>query len=189
MFVERSEDLWGAIADIAAAEGVAIYDLERVPNGLRLSIDRVEQVSSSEGADLGEEIEARPERVTSEDCSTMVRRLMSYFSVEGNNFGVGLEPFIEVSSPGVNRQLRVPEHFESALGQRVKVSYVESEDDPTRRKGIATLRGILKARDAVGIVLHPENSETELHIPFGKLKRAQIDFDFDAPRAMKRARG
>lgn len=54
---------------------------------------------------------------------------------------------LDVSSPGLERRLRTPEHFARALGERVTLRE-RREDQPTRR-----LEGILVACDATSATL------------------------------------
>jgi len=54
---------------------------------------------------------------------------------------------LEVSSPGIDRELRRPEHFEAALNGNVKLRLKEAVN------GKKTLTGILKAYDANKLVI------------------------------------
>jgi ribosome maturation factor RimP len=69
---------------------------------------------------------------------------------------------VEVSSPGLDRPLRRQEHFEAALGRRVKVR-------TTGRK----LRGeVLSAGDQTVTVAASDGAETE--IPYDEIVRANL---------------
>lgn len=165
MFCEQNDKLWTTLADIAADEGLELYDLERRgPGGLRVYI------SKQRGADT----ESRQGGVTSDDCSKLCRRLMTFFMVEGPNFGLNTEPEVEVSSPGVNRELRLADHYAGAVGERVKIIFRNENGAITP----APLIGKLKAMDQHGIhVLNEMNSE-ECTVPLNEIKRAQVDFLF-----------
>ena len=70
---------------------------------------------------------------------------------------------VEVSSPGLDRPLRRQEHFEAALGRRVKL----------RTAGRRTLRGeILSAGEQSVKVAASDGAETE--IPYEQIVRANL---------------
>lgn len=56
--------------------------------------------------------------VTSEDCTVVTRALLRWFADEAP--GIAVDSF-EVSSPGIERPVRWPEHWRRYLGQRVTV--------------------------------------------------------------------
>jgi ribosome maturation factor RimP len=68
---------------------------------------------------------------------------------------------VDVSSPGVERPLRRPEHFAGAVGRRVKLR--------TREK---RLRGRVLAADAQSVRLVFD--ETESEIPYDEIVRANL---------------
>lgn len=170
-FVEPSEDLWSELSSLAQAEGLVLYDIERRAFGtLRVFIDRV----ATPRAEGDEAIEKAPERVTSEDCSRLCRRLMVFFSVEGARFGLGLEPEIEVSSPGVNRHLRLADHFSAAIGERVKVVLRE---EPAPGVGLS-LSGVLKEAGQKELRVFEELKNAEVCFGVHTVKRAHVDYQF-----------
>ena len=70
---------------------------------------------------------------------------------------------VEVSSPGLDRPLRRREHFESALGRRVKL----------RTAGRRTLRGeILSTGEKTVKIAASDGAETE--IPYAEIVRANL---------------
>ena len=70
---------------------------------------------------------------------------------------------VEVSSPGLDRPLRRQEHFEAALGRRVKL----------RTAGRRTLRGkVLSAGEQSVKVAASDGAETE--IPYDEIVRANL---------------
>ena len=86
--------------------GFELVDVELVPQGrlvLRVSIDRTGGV-------------------TIEDCSRVSRRLGDALEM---NQTVPHRFVLEVSSPGVERRLRTPEHFRRYVGSRV---FVQAHD-------------------------------------------------------------
>lgn len=106
-YEERTEAL---LSDIAANNGVIIYDVEYVKEGsdyyLRAYIDK-------EGG------------VTIEDCEKVSRALNEKLDQED----FIKDPYIfEVSSPGLGRILKKDRHFEYSLGEDVEVKLFEAID-------------------------------------------------------------
>ena len=85
---------------------------------------------------------------------------------------------LEVSSPGVERNLRRPEHFVGAIGATVSV----------KRRGVdgavERLRGRLDSVDDAGITLHTEVDVCL--VPFGEIEQARTVFTWGpAPKPGK----
>ena len=96
--------------------GFELVDVELVPQGrlvLRVSIDRVGGV-------------------TIEDCSRVSRRLGDALEM---NQTVPHRFVLEVSSPGVERRLRTPEHFRRYVGSRVFVQVHDLIDGRRKVEG------------------------------------------------------
>lgn len=185
-FVEKEDALWLAVSSIVEDEGAYLYDLERGDaSTLRVMIsarpisEKTLEVSDDEG---NSSTEAQASGITSGQCTKICRRLMVFFEVEGEEIGVGSEPRIEVSSPGINRRLRLEEHFISAVGQRVKVTRSSSRRSGAADKGEAQSKGPLLGdlssfEDGVLTILQ-EESKTSVELPLAEVKRAQVDFKF-----------
>lgn len=191
-FVDPKDPLWREVNSIAGAEGLELYDLERLPpSHLRVTIDRIKPEAADEvvpaieaglveadEAQIGAAAESgRPvrERVSSGDCSKLCRRLMAFFLVEGPNYGIASEPEIEVSSPGVNRNLRRPEHFAAAVGERVRVvsmvEYAGAEKFP--------LVGTVIDANSEHLRLAIEGTDVLAALPLGQVRKAHVDFKFE----------
>lgn len=173
MYLESANQLWQTIASIAEDEGLKLYDLERInANRLNITIDRLKGVAPSVE---GEAVSG----VTSEDCSRLCRRLMVFFQAEGPAHGLTSEPDLEVSSPGINRILRLPEHFLEAIGSRVKVVTRSEKNGPA---GAAELPGYvigeLKSADTDGLLVIDEVSKNEYSLRLGDIKRANVEYHF-----------
>ena len=77
---------------------------------------------------------------------------------------------IEVSSPGIRRPLRKPEHFAAAVGQRVDL-----RTDARKR-----VKGVLTATGPDGHVIAPAEEGAEpVTVDPDKVKEANLDPDFD----------
>lgn len=60
-----------------------------------------------------------PDGVSVEDCARVSRQLSAILDVEDP---IGDSYTLEVSSPGFDRPLRKPEHFQKVVGERVKIT-------------------------------------------------------------------
>jgi ribosome maturation factor RimP len=166
-YLLTSETLWSELQAIAADEGLRLYDIERYGAGaLRVYV----------------ESNSPEQKTSSQDCTKLCRRLMSFFLVEGGRLGVGTEPEIEVSSPGVNRHLRLPEHFKNALGERIKVGVrgelaVVGEENPEPVK-IGGILGKLESVSDKEVLVSDERTKKNWQVPFDQIARANVEFKF-----------
>ncbi len=78
---------------------------------------------------------------------------------------------LEVSSPGVNRLLKRPEHFTRFLGKKIRV---RTRD---RIEGRRTFLGLLKETTQDGIVVSQE--KVEVYIPHGMIEKANYEHEWD----------
>jgi len=97
-----------------------------------------------------------PDGVTLELCERVTKQLLDLLS----------EYSLEVSSPGLDRPLTKPEHFQRFLGRDVRVRTVEPID------GSRNFSGRLTAADAAAISIATERGETE--IPLGAVQRSNL---------------
>ncbi len=82
-----------------------------------------------------------------------------------------LDPFpgaytLEVSSPGIDRPLRTPEHFSRCVGQEAVVKTTSAIDGRSQFSGTIT-----SATEQLVIL---ENQSRRIEIPFDHIKRAHI---------------
>ena len=87
---------------------------------------------------------------------------------------------LEVSSPGINRPLRKPDHFKPYLDKRIRVRTVDAIDG--QRNFIGLLRDVSHA----GILLD-DASGKEVSIPFPLIEKANYEHEFSAADFAKRA--
>lgn len=164
-FLDQENTLWQTLSGIADDECLSIYDIERIAdNSLRIFIEKAKRFSSEENS----KVENQQARVTSEDCARLCRRLMLYFQAQGSNFGLS-EPEIEVSSPGVNRRLRLNRHFLSAKGERVKI--ISKLENPV-------CIGILELVDDHSLTVSDEKTAEKIKISFPEIRNANVEFKF-----------
>ena len=157
-FLNEHDALWQHIEHIVFGFGLAIYDLEQHGRGRII-------VSIMKGGGA-----IKNSSVTSDDCSKLLRELMTEFEAGSEELGVASEPEIEVCSPGINRKLRLPRHFIDAVGQRVKAVIL-----PDKK----LLIGTLVYADEENARIDDEQSKKEVQFALGEVKSAGIDFKFD----------
>ncbi len=158
MTIPRSYDeFWAVIDPIVRDEGFRLFDIvvpkdKRQP--LKVFIARDDLKSSG---------------ISIDNCASVHRRLSDLFEAE---YGEEWSGAMEVSSPGVNRRLTRPEHFNSAVGERIKII--------TRANGASeVLKGELKRFDDTGIDLLDERTGEAVTIPLSDVEKAQVDFLFE----------
>ncbi len=83
---------------------------------------------------------------------------------------------IEVSSPGLERELKYKKHYASAINNRVKIKYQEDEQR-------LVVEGILKEVSPQAIKI--ETNDNEIVIPFTSIKKARTLFDFSDTKEKK----
>lgn len=115
---KTSDRLWELAKPVADSMGFSIYDTEYVKEGseyyLRVFIEREGGISSDDCADFSR---AMDPILDSED---MIEN--SYI--------------FEVCSPGLERRLRLPEHFENALGEKITVKCFRAVEGSKQHTGI-----------------------------------------------------
>ncbi len=82
---------------------------------------------------------------------------------------------LEVSSPGLERVLRTPRHFERSVGERVRVKMVEPID------GSKVHEGALVSADAEAIVIASEGGERR--VPYADVESARTIFEWGTARS------
>jgi ribosome maturation factor RimP len=145
---DRVRDL---VAPICTDLGLDIYDVEHAGRTVRVTVDR------RGGIDL--------------DTLSVATRLIS--RELDHRDPVPGRYHLEVSSPGLERSLRTPAHYEGAVGQTVSIRLLPSaaEGDARRVVGVVTAVG----GDGV-TVLVAEPSPHEQHVPFDQIERARTTF-------------
>jgi ribosome maturation factor RimP len=130
-----------AIRGILENRDLRLYDFEfnEVAKVLRIFIDK-------EGG------------VTISDC----QKASAAISQELDNLNlINFKYTLEVSSPGINRPLRCPEHYQWALGKQVEIDLADQK-----------IQGYLRNVDANGILVASAAGETS--IPFPAITRAKV---------------
>lgn len=109
-----------------------------------------------------------PGGVTHDLCGRLSHALGQ--AIEANNLIDG--PYsLEVSSPGLDRPLRKPEHFAAQVGRRISVRTQEPVD------GRKAWQGELVQADAEAVELLQDGRQ--VRIPFSKIARANLIYEFN----------
>jgi ribosome maturation factor RimP len=77
---------------------------------------------------------------------------------------------LEVTSPGLERTLKAPRHFQASVGERVKVKTVEPVE------GSKVHRGALVSADAEALTIATDGGE--LRVPYGNVASARTVFEW-----------
>lgn len=105
----------------------------------------------------------RPEGIGLDDCERVSNELSALLDVEDP---IQTAYTLEVSSPGLDRVLRIPAHFERFVGERIWVELVAP------REGRRRYTGELVTVMAVGIELKVDG--TMVNVPFTQIGRARL---------------
>jgi ribosome maturation factor RimP len=156
----RKEDILERVRRIAeplaASEGMELVDVELGGAGgrqaLRLFIDKAGGVSL-------------------DDCTSVSRAVSAALDVEDPIQGAY---DLEVSSPGLDRPLRTPEHFAKFAGQKVRVKAYGPVPECENRK---TFVGILEGYDDGRIVVNVDGKV--FRVPHAQVSKANVEPVFD----------
>ena len=105
----------------------------------------------------------RPEGVTLDLCADISRELSPFLDVHPPMSG---KYFLEVSSPGIERKLTKPRHYQQAIGEKLKLK-VPGQD---------RLKGTLISADDKGITLETKHGEERY--PYHEIMKAKTYFQW-----------
>ncbi len=150
-----TEKVWPVAVAAAEQNGCKLYDLEFVGSQhgrvLRVFIDRTEGVSVG-------------------DCEAVSRTLNLHLDqgdlIPGESYN------LEVSSPGLDRILKRPEHFNSAIGSEIQLRVKNTTDQSKQRQ----FKGKVVSTDPEGISL--DTTEGVIRFPFNNIEKGKIVFNF-----------
>jgi ribosome maturation factor RimP len=140
------------IAPIAVDLGLDLYDIEQRGGMLRITLDT--QAGSSDGVTL--------------ETLALASRLMSKQLDQDDPIPSGYT--LEVTSPGVERPLRRPGHFQREVGKLVAVRLSNVDHDERR------VQGIIVAADDDTVTV--ESAEGTRVIAYGDIDRARTVFEW-----------
>lgn len=162
-FTELEKKFYEGINSIISSLTTSIYDLEYVAGSktLRLYI-----------------IDSQTNTATLDNCVEVDRSLSDWFEQEE---WIPEDIILEVSSPGVYRELHTKEHFESAIGESIKLQFISKitkdnlETDDKRllnqKKVIGTLKGVTPEELTVLFF------DQEYVVNFNLLKKVNIEYN------------
>ncbi len=146
-----ADTVWELIEPTVEAQGCSLWNVEYLREGtrqiLRITIDR------EDGVDI-------------EHCEA-VHRAIDPVLDEADPIPV--QYYLEVSSPGVERDLSLQFHFEYALGMKIDLHFFTAID------GVKQMSGILTEYNAEEKTLTADGKV----IPLDKISKANIHFDFE----------
>jgi ribosome maturation factor RimP len=105
----------------------------------------------------------QPQGVTVDDCERVSRATAALLDVEDP---IPTAYTLEVSSPGFDRPLKTPAHFERFVGSRV---FVELK---LPREGRRRYTGLLQSVSPSGVELEVDRQKVE--VPFGEIGKARL---------------
>jgi ribosome maturation factor RimP len=161
--MEIRERVIALVEPVLAEQGMELVDVEHRREGrgqvVRLLVDR------QGGIDL-------------EALSRLSRECSDLFDGEGT---IPDSYTLEVSSPGIHRPLRKPEHFERYIGKKVRV---RSHAPVNEQRNFL---GVLEAVTADGVTLRVDGGH-EAAIGFANIEKANYEHEFSAADFAKRGK-
>lgn len=159
--------------EVAAQEGCILYDIEFVGIGkgrtLRLFIDKEVCKGTVEGDE--------PTGVSIDDCSRVSRALDTL--LDEQDVIPGEAYYLEVSTPGLDRWLRRPWHFEKAVGRKIWVKTSGTFENygvaDKKLKNAKQIEDVLRAFD--GQKLSFQVKDMEVSIPLSAIEKSKIVFE------------
>jgi len=147
--VEKLQNLADPLAKSMGLEVLKIeFSAERCDSVLRMYLDK------AEGG------------VTVEDCEIFSRNLGPILDVEGD---MPARYHLEVSSPGLNRPLASPKHFQAQIGKIVDLRTEEPIEGRRQFKG-----ELMRVVDDDAIVVQVDGKDYA--IPLSGIKKAHLDY-------------
>lgn len=135
-----------------------LYDLEFRGGTLRVTIDRPAGVE--EGLDL--------EAIAL--ASRLIGRELDHDDPMGGHYT------LEVTSPGLERSLRTPAHFQKSIGKTVALR-LRDIVTPDGERSERRLQGVLVAADDQSVTIQLNDAAlTERNVPYDKIDRAKTVF-------------
>ena len=163
----REKEVGDLVRPVVEAAGLELWEVSFGREGgrriLRVTVDRArgdERAGGRAGRDRNDG------GVDLDTIAATAQRLSRRLDLEGFEQDRPYE--LEVSSPGLERPLREPRHFERSVGQQVRVKTVEPVD------GRRVHEGALVSADAEAIVIASDGGE--LRVPYDGIASARTVF-------------
>jgi ribosome maturation factor RimP len=137
--------------------------IEPVVIGLGYQLWGIEKVQQGRRVTLKIYIDAK-DGVTIEDCAKVSRQVSGLLDVEDPISG---DYLLEVSSPGIDRRLFKPEHFDLCKGEKIQVTLRQAFEGQHKWKGV------LCGLDEGDAVLRVDDTQ-EIVLPLASIERARV---------------
>ena len=137
--------------------------IEPVVVGLGYQLWGIEKVQQGRRVTLKIYIDAK-DGVTIEDCAKVSRQVSGLLDVEDPISG---DYLLEVSSPGIDRRLFKPEHFDLCKGEKIQVILRQAFEGQRKWKGV------LCGLDEGDAVLRVDDTQ-EIVLPLASIERARV---------------
>jgi ribosome maturation factor RimP len=137
--------------------------IEPVVIGLGYQLWGIEKVQQGRRVTLKIYIDAK-DGVTIEDCAKVSRQVSGLLDVEDPISG---DYLLEVSSPGIDRRLFKPEHFNLCKGEKIQVTLRQAFEGQRKWKGV------LCGLDEGDAVLRVDDTQ-EIVLPLASIERARV---------------
>jgi ribosome maturation factor RimP len=148
--MEVTESVRMLCEPVAQELGIELYDIERVGGILRISVDQPGGI---------------PMDLVTEATRRISRLLDEYDPVPGAYT-------LEVGSPGLERNLRLPAHFTWAVGRLVSIRTRFAGEDPRR------IRATVLEADDDGITVDMEDGSGHRRLSYPEIDRARSVFEW-----------
>ncbi len=151
--MSKQEKLYNLFNPIVNQMGYECYNVELKKNGKKRSL--IIYIDHPDGIKI-------------EDCEKVSREISRFLDSADPIEGAYT---LEVSSPGIERQLSRIEHYQAAIGEKIDISLFR----PINK--MKKICAVLEEVDDEGIVVR--FNHTTLHFDFTDIAKANIHFDFD----------
>lgn len=188
-FLEESDPLWIYLAEVLREQGLRVFDVQlRNRTALEINVMPLELTPERRSASIDE-------------CTKLCKQLRILLFAEGERFELNGEALeIEVSTPGVNRNLRTKLQFQEAVGERVKL-FIDDLNNDQRQPQQRVMIGKLKAStdDFLELIEEPVTGAKKekgkrqggkrpevtddlpaQRIPFERVRKANVEYDFSS---------
>ncbi len=128
--------------------GVNLYDIETVTENDH-KIFRI-YITSKDG-------------ITLDKCTEVTKILSPIFDVEPPVDG---EYYLEVSSPGIERKLTTPNHFQNSIGELVKIKHTE----------LGKVKGEIVDADEEKVAIKDKSSKEQIKLNYSDILNAKTYF-------------
>ena len=157
--------------DFTDKNGTYYQLISPVVEGLGFSIVELTAANRQDGIHISLVIYS-PSGVSVKDCERVHRLAAARAEVASDTRDV----YFEVSSPGINRNIKNADEFGVFTGRRVKILCDGKSE---------WLHGVIMSADAQNVVIESvetienKNERTENKIPYSQIKKAKLDFSWE----------